>query len=79
MRRWLTPDALREAIAVRVRLAGEQRILANACGVSPQYLCDVLSGRREPGAKLLKGLGYRRVVIYEQEPQAGSPRTEGPR
>lgn len=63
---WLTPQALRDVIATEVKAMGEQQIVARALGVSPQYLCDVLNGRREPGAKLLKGLGYRRVVVYEK-------------
>ena len=67
MAAWLTPQALRDVLATKVKQAGEQRIVAQALGVSPQYLCDVLKGRREPADKLLKALGYRRVVIYEKE------------
>lgn len=66
-KKWATPEALLEVIAACVKAAGEQRLAAKQLGVSPQYLCDVLKRRREPGSKLLKALGYRRVVIYELE------------
>jgi transcriptional regulator with XRE-family HTH domain len=38
---------------------------ATALGISPQYLNDVKQGRREPGPKLLKALGLKRVPYYE--------------
>jgi len=44
--------------------AGGQRQLALALVVSPQYLNHVLQGRQSPGPKLLKALGYERVVCY---------------
>jgi transcriptional regulator with XRE-family HTH domain len=59
-----TPAALLERI--RNEAAGSQKAAAKRLGVSEQYLCDVLKGRREPGKKLLDALGYRRVVVYEQ-------------
>jgi hypothetical protein len=34
-------------------------------GISASYLSDVLSGRREPGEKLLKAKGMKRCVYYE--------------
>lgn len=33
---------------------------AKSNGISPQYVSDVLSGRREPGPKLLNSLGLER-------------------
>ena len=51
-------QCLRRAVAVK----GSQRAVAAKLGVSPQYLCDVLKGRREPAGKLLKALNVRRVV-----------------
>ena len=38
---------------------------AAALDISPQYLNDVMAGRRDPGPKLLKGLGIKRVPHYE--------------
>jgi hypothetical protein len=41
--------------------------LAKQLGLSAQYLCDVLLGRREPGPKMLKALGLRKEVRYVKE------------
>ena len=48
-----------------VKTAGTQRELAAQWGLSPQYLSDVLAGRREPGRKLTNaaGFGGREVVF----------------
>ncbi|MEO9787543.1 MAG: transcriptional regulator [Aurantimonas coralicida] len=54
-------DLLRQACAD----AGSQQAWATANGVSPQYVGDVLLGRREPGDKILDGLGVRKIVTYE--------------
>ena len=60
------------------RAAGGQQAWAEAHGVSPQYVCDVLNGRREPGDKILSALGLVRVVRYakrriaQEEERAGS-------
>lgn len=62
---WMTPDGLREMIRSLVTYEGGQRPLAKRLGVSEPYLSDVLHKRREPGGKMLKALGCRRVVIYE--------------
>ena len=48
----------------RCREAGGQSAWANAHGVSPQYVCDVLKARREPGDMILAALGLRRIVRY---------------
>jgi transcriptional regulator with XRE-family HTH domain len=42
-----------------------QREAATALKISPQFLSDLLTGRREPGSELLEKLGLRRVVLYE--------------
>jgi len=41
-----------------------QAAWAKANGVSPAYVSDVIQGRREPGEKILKALGLKRVVSY---------------
>ncbi len=46
-----------------------QKQLADELGVSSAYLNDYLHFRREPGEKLLVGLGLRRVVMYERDPR----------
>ena len=46
------------------RLAGGQKAWAEAHGISPQYVCDVLNARRDPGESILAALGLRKVVRY---------------
>lgn len=46
------------------KCAGNQKAWAEKNGVSPQYVCDVLMGRREPGESILNALGLRRLVFY---------------
>lgn len=41
-----------------------QKEVAHKLIISPQYLNDVLCGRREPGKKLLDGLRLRREIRY---------------
>ena len=45
-----------------VQAHGSQRAAARHLGISPQYVCDLLKGRREPGPAVLKKLGLRRDV-----------------
>jgi hypothetical protein len=61
-----TQAALLEVLRREVAGSGSQEIVAKRLRVSPQYLCDVLKGRREPGRKLLDALGYRRITVYEK-------------
>ena len=42
--------------------AGSQTAYAQALGVRPQFVSNVLAGRRDPSRKLLKALGLERVV-----------------
>lgn len=44
--------------------AGGQSAWAEMHGVSASYLSDVVNSRREPGDKILAGLGLRKVVRY---------------
>jgi len=55
-------DYLRE----ECRKAGGQNVWAMGHKVSPAYVNDVLSGRRGPGASILRALKLRRVVTYER-------------
>jgi hypothetical protein len=51
---------LREAVTA----AGSQRAYALATGISEQYLCDCLKGRRDIGKSIAEPLGYRPTTIY---------------
>lgn len=41
-----------------------QNEVAAEIGISPQYLCDILKRRREPGSAVLAYLGIERRVTY---------------
>ena len=47
--------------------AGSRTALAARCGISAQYIADVMNGRRDPGKKVLAALGYERVVLYRRK------------
>ena len=60
----MTDTQVRALIRAKVRELGSQMALARLAKVSPQYLTDVLKGRRTAGAKLLKAIGYELVREY---------------
>jgi hypothetical protein len=62
----VTQAGLLEVIRREVAVSGSQGNAARRLRVSPQYLCDVLKGRREPGQKLLDALGYCRIAVYKK-------------
>ena len=66
MARIIYEDRLREMLEIGVQVDGSQKAFAKRMGISEQYLSDVLKGRREPGAKVLKYFGLERVVGYRR-------------
>ena len=60
----ITSDDVR-AVIDSMLTTRTQKELAEELGVSTSYLNDYLHFRREPGAKLLKGLGLRRIVMFD--------------
>lgn len=44
---------------------GTQQDFAESIGVTPAYVSDVLRGQRKPGKKLLDGVGFERVEVYQ--------------
>jgi transcriptional regulator with XRE-family HTH domain len=60
----MTRDELMKLIQQRVEQTGTQAALARELGITAVYLGDVLSGKREPGPKILDALGIRRVITY---------------
>lgn len=59
-------DLVNNALTDACVLAGSQQAWARENGVSPQFVCDVLQGRRAPTERLARALGYRRVVSFER-------------
>lgn len=51
--------------------AGSQSAWAAAHGITGAYLTDILRGRRAPAAKLLKAMGYERIVSYRKVRDGG--------
>lgn len=60
----MTPAQVRRLLDEMADKAGNQKRLAAQLDVSESYLSDVMTGRREPGEKLLEALGLERVVTY---------------
>lgn len=60
----MTQKALIKLLHKRKAMHSSWAALADVLGVSPQYLQDIKDGRREPGGKLLDGLGMTKVVSY---------------
>lgn len=62
----MTPDQFIMYCKAQIEILGSQKAFAARYGISEQYLTDILKRRREPGEKILKALGFRRIVTYEQ-------------
>lgn len=60
-----TADDVRKLLRHKAKEAGSQIAFALAVDISPQFLSDVINGRREPSGRLLEVLGLRRIVRYE--------------
>ena len=54
---------------LRKRTNGKtQREVAEELGISPTYLCDILSGKRNISNNLAKKLGFSKItVLYERK------------
>jgi transcriptional regulator with XRE-family HTH domain len=55
---------LRRRMQARARRLGGQAQLAKSLGVSTGLISEVLSGRREPNARIAQGMGFRRSPYY---------------
>lgn len=63
------PNPIR-MLTQRIRRSNKVTV-ARELGVSPSYLGDVMSERRDPGKSILDGLGLQRVVSYRWKDSAG--------
>lgn len=57
--------AIRAALVRYIDAAGSQRKASLTLHVSQAHISDVLTGRRNPGLKIIAALGLKRVVQYE--------------
>ena len=64
-------NALKHLKALVVKL-GSQRKVANHLGITQQYLCDILAGKRHISSAVAHKLGFERAVIFrvKEEPHA---------
>jgi hypothetical protein len=65
----IDPLTLQDVVEVLRRMIARSRPcdVAAKLGVTRSYLSDVVSKWRPPGPKILRGMGLRKVVIYEQD------------
>lgn len=62
----MTADQVRGLMRKRIDKAGSAKAWADEIKVSPSYISDVLTDKREPGESILKALGVERQVIYRR-------------
>ena len=62
----VTADAVRHVLLDAIARSGSAREWGRQNHVSPHYISDVLTGRREPGAAILRALEYERVTLYQR-------------
>lgn len=62
----LSPDAVLGLLRREADAAGSQGKLAEQLGVSPQYLSEVMRGKKEPGPAILAPLMLSREVRYRK-------------
>lgn len=59
----MTVDEVR--LLMKERMNGNAKAWCKEHDVAASYISDVMTGRREPGAKILDALGLVKVVSYE--------------
>lgn len=65
----LTVEDVRETLVFRITKSGSATAYAKSINISPAYLSDILSGKREPGEKVLSALGLVRLLRYGKAAQ----------
>lgn len=62
----LTQEDLRARLNKIVDSCKSQKEAALRLGISQQYLCDILYGRRLIGGRILQSIGVREVKYWER-------------
>ena len=60
----LTPDAMIDLLRAECETEGGQRPWAAKHGVSPQFVSDLLRGRRNISERVAEALGYRAEIVF---------------
>lgn len=63
----MNSQKVRGMLALKTANLGQMAAFARQHQISRGYLGDVLTGRREPGQKILDALGLERVVTYRRK------------
>ena len=63
----ITHEKALELIKAIVREERSQFAAAKRLDIRPAYLSDILSGKRGISENVARKLGYRRVIVYEEE------------
>lgn len=58
-----------------VKDAYNQAEVAEGLGITPQYLSDILKGRRDISERVANALGFVKVVTFKEKPHANPPDT----
>lgn len=59
-------EEVRRRMLLDIRKLGSQAAYAEMVATSRSMVSMVMSGRKRPGPKVLKAVGLRRVVVYEE-------------
>ena len=73
---WISERGLAAMLLESVNLCS-QKTIAKLIGVSPQYINDVVHGRREPSQKIATYFGLTRCVIFVESPEAPTEVEDG--
>ena len=57
------PKEMFAMLEARVEEAGSQKALADEIGCAPQFISNILGKRLDPGPKVLKALGIKKIVM----------------
>jgi hypothetical protein len=57
---------MRQVLILEIAPHGNASEWAKSRGISPQYVSEVLRGKKDAGEKILRAIGLRRIVGYEE-------------
>ena len=63
---FITLEGLQEEIRLLADSMSTHKAFAEKMGISPQYLHDILRGKRLPGKKVLLFLDVKAVLVYQE-------------
>ena len=64
----MTEREILKRLRVAIDRAGNQAAFASQCGVSPQFVSQVLHGRVPVSGRILRALGLTREVLIKERP-----------